>query len=234
MTEREDSWDGQICKSCAVASSSGPSWLRDLNHRICRNFQRPDAKAPPAGLEPATHGLEGRRSIQLSYGGWMQIACNAAGSSTGGRASLRHEDSFRLTAARIRVTKAFSSISSSSLMSMARRTLPSRLELKSPAGSSNEAPLKNVSFTTLLYVSPVQIPPWCDHTGTPGLVAFFHFHSSTTSGSACLIRPRNLARVSPRQSPSSLILASINCDGDSPFSAGVFVMSWTLPGLPVF
>jgi hypothetical protein len=36
----------------------------------------------------------------------------------------------------------------------------SRLELKSPDGSSSEAPLKNVSFTTLLYVSPVQIGPW--------------------------------------------------------------------------
>src|SRR6201986_1235835 len=117
-------------------------------------------------------------------------------------------------------------------MSMARRTFPSRLELKSPAGSSSEAPLKNVSLTTLLYVSPVQIPPWCDHTGTPGLVAFLHFHSSTTSGSACLIRPRTLARVSPRQSPSSLIFASISCEGDSPFSAELLVIFGTLPGAP--
>jgi len=60
---------------------------------------------------------------------------------------------------------------------MARLVLPSRLELKRPEGSSNEAPLAKVIFTTLLYVSPVQMIPACDHTGTPR-----HFHSSTTSG----------------------------------------------------
>src|SRR5437588_12855771 len=52
----------------------------------------------------------------------------------------------------MRVAKAFSSISSSSWKSSARRVFPSRLELNSPEGSFSEAPLKNVSFTTLLYV----------------------------------------------------------------------------------
>ena len=100
---------------------------------------------------------------------------------------------------------------SPSRKSMARLVLPSRLELKSPEGSANEAPLANVIFTTLLYVSPVQISPACDHTGTP-----LHFHSSTTSGSACLMRLRRRASISPRQSPSSLILASISCEGEAP------------------
>src|SRR5436853_1477957 len=104
---------------------------------------------------------------------------------------------------------AFSSILSPSWISMARRVLPSRLELKRPQGSSNAAPLAKVIFTTVLYVSPVQIIPAWDHTGTPR-----HFHSSTTSGSACLMRLRTRASVSPRQSPSSLILPSISCDGD--------------------
>src|SRR5262245_1993632 len=94
---------------------------------------------------------------------------------------------------------------------MARLVLPLRLELKRPAGSSNEAPLANVIFTTFLYVSPVQIIPACDHTGTP-----LHFHSSTTSGSACLMSIRIRASVSPRQSPRSLILASISREGDPP------------------
>src|SRR5262245_5323240 len=53
--------------------------------------------------------------------------------------------------------------------------------------------------------------PVCDHTGTPR-----HFHSSTTSGAACLMRRRMRASISPRQSPSSLILASINADGEPP------------------
>src|SRR3954468_11963414 len=94
---------------------------------------------------------------------------------------------------------------------MARLVLPSRLELKRPEGSSKEAPLAKVIFTTFLYVSPVQMIPACDHTGTP-----LHFHSSTTSGSACLMRVRPRASVSPRQSPSSLTLASISSEGESP------------------
>src|SRR5258705_3266688 len=94
---------------------------------------------------------------------------------------------------------------------MARLVLPSRLELKRPEGSSNEAPLAKVIFTPFLYVSPVQIIPACDHTGTP-----LHFHSSTTSGSACLMRFRTRASVSPRQSLSSLILPSISREGESP------------------
>src|SRR5437867_10061340 len=106
---------------------------------------------------------------------------------------------------------AFSSILSPSWKSMARLVLPSRLELKRPEGSSNEAPLAKVIFTTFLYVSPVQIIPACDQTGTP-----LHFHSSTTSGSACLMRARTRESVLPLQSSSSLILASIRREGDSP------------------
>src|SRR3989441_10560197 len=94
---------------------------------------------------------------------------------------------------------------------MARLALPSRLELKRPEGSFREAPLAKVIFTTFLYVSPVQISPLCDQTGVP-----LHFHSSATSGSACLMRIRTRASVSPRQSLSSLILASISREGESP------------------
>src|SRR5213080_1236246 len=89
---------------------------------------------------------------------------------------------------------------------MARRVLPSRLELKRPDGSGSEAPLAKVIFTTFLYVSPVQMMPACDHTGTPAIAfdGFLHFTSSTTSGSACLMSIRIRASVSPRQSLSSL------------------------------
>src|SRR6059058_5054554 len=96
-------------------------------------------------------------------------------------------------------------------MSMARLAFPSRLELKRPAGSSSEAPFMKVSFTTDLYDSPVHTIPSCDQIGVP-----FHFHSSTTSGSASLMSLRILLNVSPRQSPSSAIRWSINSDGDWP------------------
>src|ERR1700722_16597190 len=99
-------------------------------------------------------------------------------------------------------------------MSIARRVEPSRLELKRLEGSSSAAPLAKVSFTTLLYVSPVQRIPPCDQTGTP-----LHFHSSTASGSACLMSFRTRASVSPRQSLSSLILASISWEAEGFASA---------------
>src|SRR5438132_36305 len=105
---------------------------------------------------------------------------------------------------------------------MARLVLPSRLELKRPQGSCNEAPLAKVSFTTFLYVSPVQMIPACDHTGT------LHFHSSSTWGSVCLMSIRMRTSVWPRQSLSSLILASISAEAEPPpsFSFGPLLLSF--------
>src|ERR1043166_6582348 len=60
--------------------------------------------------------------------------------------------------------------------------------------------------------------PSCDHTGTS------HFHSSTTPGTAALIRLRRRASVLPRQSAFSAILASISLDADAPgFAFEVFL-----------
>src|SRR5258708_19415614 len=104
----------------------------------------------------------------------------------------------------MRSFKAASSTLSPSWMSMARLTFPSRLELKRPEGSFNEAPLANVILTTLLYVSPVQtIPPW-DQTGVPGDFALAHFHSSRLSGPPPWIIPRPLPTTSPPHPPHSL------------------------------
>src|SRR5262249_42664553 len=121
---------------------------------------------------------------------------------------------------RMRAFRASSSSSSPSWKSMARLTLPSRLELKRLEGSFREAPLAKVIFTTFLYVSPVQISPLCDQTGVP-----LHFHSSATSGSASLIRPGSRESISPLQSPRSSILASICSDGDSALFDRLFFMS---------
>jgi len=62
----------------------------------------------------------------------------------------REDAVFNATAARISAFNALSSIASPSRISIARRVLPSRLALKRPEGSSKEAPLAKVIFTTLL------------------------------------------------------------------------------------
>src|SRR5262245_63200951 len=96
-------------------------------------------------------------------------------------------------------------------MSIALRVLPSKLELKRRDGSGRLAPRANVSFTTFLYVSPVQTIPLCDQTGTPAIAfdGFLHFRSSIISGSASRISARVRARVSARQSPRSRIVFAV-------------------------
>ncbi len=63
-----------------------------------------------------------------------------------------------------------------------------------------------------------------------GLVGFIHFTSSTTLGSACLIKARRRESISPRQSPSSWILASISRDADSTLSEPLLFIT-SLSGL---
>src|SRR6187401_3398336 len=118
---------------------------------------------------------------------------------------------------------ASSLIFSPSRKSMARRVLPSRLELKRREGSFRDAPFAKVIFTTLLYVSPVQRMPSCDHTGT------LHFHSSTTSGSASFTRDRRRRSILPRQSSRSWIRASISREGLLLLGAPLFFMPVSLP-----
>src|SRR5690348_3700455 len=72
--------------------------------------------------------------------------------------------------------------------------------------------------------------PACDQTGTPR-----HFHSSTTSGPACLMSARTRASVLPRQSSSSLMRASISREGDWPLVVAPFFFmafdSYTVPAV---
>src|SRR6266404_8517978 len=105
-------------------------------------------------------------------------------------------------------------------MSIALRVLPSKLELKRRDGSGILAPRANVSFTTLVYVSPVQTIPLCDQTGIPAIAfdGFLHFRSSVISGSASRISARMWARVSSRKSPKSRIRWSMSREAGLTFS----------------
>src|SRR5688572_6838752 len=59
------------------------------------------------------------------------------------------------------------------------------------------------------------MPPLWDQTGVPGEDAFFHFHSSTTSGSALWMSSRIRFSTEPRQSPSPRMRWSIVCEPES-------------------
>src|SRR5688572_14639722 len=63
--------------------------------------------------------------------------------------------------------------------------------------------------------------PSSSQTGTPR-----HFQVSTMFGSASLINPRSLPSIAPRQPPSSLIFASISCDGVLLVAAGFFAAAF--------
>src|SRR5437870_3215031 len=131
---------------------------------------------------------------------------------------------FWATAAFTSALNAPASTFSPSWMSIALRVLPSRLELKRRDGSGRLAPLANVSFTTLVYASPVQTIPAWDHPGTPsGFVGLIHLHSSVISGSASRISARMRARVSPRHPPRSRIRWSMSREAGVPVAR-----SWLL------
>src|SRR5262245_36789477 len=194
------------------ATRPSPSSAPPYSPRPARSTGPPTGPTPTSCSTPMPISTTRRRSACSGCTAWMRAgSCCEASRQRGCRGTQALIDLFRVTAARMSALSACSSILSPSWKSMARLVLPSRLELKRPEGSSNEAPLAKVIFTAFLYVSPVQMIPACDHTGTP-----LHFHSSTTSGSACLMRVRIRASVSPRQSLSSLILASISREGESP------------------
>src|SRR5687767_13777819 len=67
------------------------------------------------------------------------------------------------------------------------------------------------------------MPPLRDQTGVPGVEAFFHFHSSTTWGSAWWMSSRIRFNTGPRQSPSSRIRWSIIREAELGVLAAPFV-----------
>jgi len=116
----------------------------------------------------------GENAYSLSGEIWpgpaMKLAGPLAARSPGLRLALDHEIERHCGADEI--LQAASSTLSSSWMSMARLTFPSRLELNRRAGSFNAAPLANVILTAFLYVSPVQTMPPCEKVESPPLTLF--------------------------------------------------------------
>src|SRR5580765_7635347 len=111
---------------------------------------------PPAAREAM--GLHPQRRTARRHRSGLRALSALAGASRAADVELTFAyfkrfdlpERLRATAWRTSTLKADSSTSSPSWMSIARRTLPSRLELKRRAGSFRDAPLAKVSFTTFL------------------------------------------------------------------------------------
>jgi hypothetical protein len=106
-----------------------------------------------AAVIPAKAGIHASLAAQVGSRFRGNDGGEPGAVNEGARAERRAapgQDWLSATAARISAFSAALSILSSTLKSMARRTLPSRLELKRPFGSGSEAPLGKVIFTTAL------------------------------------------------------------------------------------
>ena len=70
MTEESGDFSGDLASSCIIfrpgRSSMIPIRSKQIVKMLCGNYLK--GLAVPAGLEPATRGVEIRYSIQLSYG----------------------------------------------------------------------------------------------------------------------------------------------------------------------
>ena len=157
----------------------------------------------PAGqaLGPAPDGTVHRsaRRTMVARRPWTRRAPTGPANSCGDLAQRRALDSFRVTAARTRVFNAFSLIRSPSWKSMARRVLPSRLELKRPEGSFSAAPWRRSSSRRSCRSRRCRECRRATTSGTPR-----HFHSSTASGSASLTTARSPAEhLAPPVAPPS-------------------------------
>ncbi len=120
-------------------------------------------------------------------------------------------ETFSATAARMSAFNAFSSILSPSWKSMARRVLPSRLELKRPDGSVQRGALgEGHLHDGLVGLAGADDAAARPHRNAAPLPLLDHVGVGLLD--EALIR----ASVSPRQSPSSLILASISREESSP------------------
>ena len=105
--------------------------------------------------------------------------------------------------------------------------------IKETEGPRARRPWGMSSLRLLVDLAGADQPAVRPHRDAQRIGRFLHFHSSTTSGSACLIRARIQDSVSPRQSPKSLIFASISRDGDSPLGWPIFfklleILQWVL------